>query len=120
MVRERAATDGQNGAAVKGKTPYDRAVLGFRNYWYPACRSKEVRERKPKAMKLLGDEVVFLRRNGKAYALADECPHRGTRLSRGKYEFPGTDTISCRYHGWTYDVTNGNCVELHAPAGLEQ
>ena len=110
MVRERAVTDGHNGAAVKGKTPYDRAALGFRNYWYPACRSKEVRERKPKAMKLLGDEVVFLRRNGKAYALADECPHRGTRLSRGKYEFPGTDTISCRYHGWTFDVTNGSCV----------
>ncbi len=37
-------------------------------------------------------------------------PHRGTRLSRGKHEFPGTPTIACRYHGWVFDVTNGACV----------
>ena len=110
MVQKRELTNGHAGAAAKERTPLDRAVLGFRNYWYPGCFSKNVMERKPTAVTLLGDEVVFLRRNGKAYALADECPHRGTRLSRGKYEFPGTDTISCRYHGWTYDVTNGNCV----------
>ncbi len=61
-------------------------------------------------MKLLGDEIVFVRRQGKAYALADECPHRGTRLSRGKHEFPGTPTIACRYHGWVFDVTSGACV----------
>ena len=101
------AVEKQNG---RGKPLYERTVLGFRNYWYPACLDKDVKERKPKAMMLLGDEVVFLRRQGKVYALADECPHRGTRLSRGKREFPDTPTISCRYHGWTYDVTNGNCV----------
>ncbi len=99
-----------NKAEVQGATPYDRAVLGFRNYWYPACLSREVKERRPVAMKLLGDEIVFLRRQGQVYALADECPHRGTRLSRGKHEFPGTPTIACRYHGWVFDVTNGACV----------
>lgn len=94
---------------VEAQTPYERAVLGFRNYWYPALLSCEVKE-KPVSLKLLGDDVIFLRRGGKAYALADECAHRGTRLSRGRYEFPGTNTITCCYHGWTYDVTNGNCV----------
>ncbi len=93
-----------------GNTPYEKAVLGFRNYWYPVCQDREITERKPKSMRLLGDEVVFLRRDGKVYALADECPHRGTRLSRGKHEFPGTPTIACRYHGWVFDVTNGTCV----------
>ena len=105
------AVEKQNGRGDgRGKTLYERTVLGFRNYWYPACLAKDVKGRKPKAVMLLGDEVVLLRRQGKVYALANECPHRGTRLSRGKHEFPDTPTISCRYHGWTYDVTNGNCV----------
>ena len=107
---------GTNGNQVNGHqnstrgSLYERAVLGFRNYWYPVCLTKEVTEKKPKAMTLLDDEVVLLRRGGKAYALADECAHRGTRLSRGKHEFPGTNTITCRYHGWVYDVTNGVCI----------
>ena len=106
----RPSTPNGGTAEPPGETLYDRAALGFRNYWYPACLSKEVTVKKPRPMKLLGDEVVFYRRNAKAYALADECPHRGTRLSRGRYEFPGTNTITCRYHAWTFDVTNGMCV----------
>ncbi len=109
MARNGAKKNGHE-AKSAGELPFDRAVLGFRNYWYPACLSKEVTERTPKALKLLGDEIVFVRRQGSAYALTDECPHRGTRLSRGKHEFPGTPTIACRYHGWVFDVTNGACV----------
>ncbi len=109
-MTQKAETTNGYPALGKGETPYDRAALGFRNYWYPALLAKHVKERRPKALKLLGDEVVFLRRQGKVYALADECPHRGTRLSRGKHEFPGTPTIACRYHGWVFDVTSGICV----------
>ena len=53
-----------NKVEVQSATPYDRAVLGFRNYWYPACLSREVKERRPKAMLLLGDEVVFIGTQG--------------------------------------------------------
>ena len=106
--------DIQDGHQVKtrSETLYERTVLGFRNYWYPVCKAKEVGERRSKAVKLLGDLVVLLRRNGKVYALADECAHRGTQLSLGKCQFPGTNTITCRYHGWTYDVTNGMCLAV--------
>jgi phenylpropionate dioxygenase-like ring-hydroxylating dioxygenase large terminal subunit len=99
------------GREARESTLYERAVLGFRDYWYPVCGSREVTE-KPMGLKLLGDPVVLLRRNGVAYALADECAHRGTQLSIGKWEFPGTPTISCRYHGWTYDVRDGKCVAV--------
>ena len=95
--------------AAKGKTPYERAVLGFPNYWYPACGAREVRTR-PMPLKLLGEPLIFLRRLGKVYAIQDECPHRGARMALGKYEFPGSNTITCRFHGFTYDVTNGACV----------
>jgi phenylpropionate dioxygenase-like ring-hydroxylating dioxygenase large terminal subunit len=59
-------------------------------------------------VKLLGDELVFLRAGGKAYALSNRCVHRGMVLSEGVCLAEGT--ITCPYHGWTYDVTDGRCV----------
>ena len=90
--------------------PYEHAQLGFRNYWYPALRSQELSAQRPKRMILLGDPIAFVRRQKSAYALIDECPHRGARLSLGKDEFPGFRTISCRFHGWTFDVSDGRCL----------
>ncbi|MCE2470024.1 MAG: Rieske 2Fe-2S domain-containing protein [Dehalococcoidia bacterium] len=89
--------------------PYDRAATGFRNYWYPALGEREV-GRHPRRMILLGEPIAFVRRGAKVYAVQDECPHRGARMSLGKDEFPGTDTLACRFHGWTFDLRNGACV----------
>ena len=88
---------------------YEDATLGFRNYWYPAMLSRKL-EREPAAVKILGEKLVFIRYREQCYALEDRCAHRGVPLSLGTCEFPGTSTISCRYHGWTYDITNGLCV----------
>ena len=107
MVQEAERQNGDGHASAKGL--YERTNMGFRNYWYPVLVSNEVKE-KPRLLKLLGDDVTFIRRNGKAYAIADHCPHRGTSLSLGKYAFKGSNTLSCVYHGWTFDVTNGACV----------
>ncbi|MCW2835035.1 MAG: iron-sulfur binding oxidoreductase [Nocardioides sp.] len=93
---------------VTGQWPeYAEAHLGFRNYWYPAMASSSLGKR-PQAVKLLGEDVVLVRDNGRAYALNDRCPHRGVPLSMGRRQFPGT--ISCAYHGWTYDLKDGNLV----------
>jgi phenylpropionate dioxygenase-like ring-hydroxylating dioxygenase large terminal subunit len=86
---------------------YDGAALGFRQYWYPALRSAELGS-KPKAVKMLGDELVLLRAGGKVYALHDRCVHRGMVLSEGMCLSEGT--ITCPYHGWTYDVADGQLV----------
>lgn len=83
------------------------AVLGFRKYWYPAMRSSELTG-KPKALKMLGDNLVFVRANGRPHALHDRCAHRGMVLSEGVCLAEGT--ITCPYHGWTYDVANGELV----------
>ena len=88
---------------------YDEAALGFRNYWYPAMMSHKLRGR-PVAIQILGEKLLFVRYQGKCFALEDRCAHRGIPLSVGRCEFPGTNTITCRYHGWTFDVANGNCV----------
>jgi phenylpropionate dioxygenase-like ring-hydroxylating dioxygenase large terminal subunit len=86
---------------------YDAAELGFRHYWYPALVSRELTT-KPRAVKMLGEHLVFLRANGKAHALFDRCAHRGMVLSQGFCLTEGT--ITCPYHGWTYDVEDGRCV----------
>ena len=80
--------------------------LGLKEFWYPAAKAKSVGE-KPVAVKMLGEDIVLFRDSGKVYAMHDRCPHRGLPLSAGNRNFPGT--ISCAYHGWTFD-TKGVCV----------
>jgi phenylpropionate dioxygenase-like ring-hydroxylating dioxygenase large terminal subunit len=96
QLRPAAATD------ARDEVP----TLGYPNYWYPAAPSNAV-GKQPLAIKLLGENIVLFRSNGRVYALEDRCAHRGTPLSIGKVRFPGT--ITCAYHGWTFDAT-GQCV----------
>ena len=83
--------------------------LGFRNYWYPALAAWRLR-RRPKTVRLLGEEVVLFRDGGRVHALRDQCAHRGARLSQGRCLYPGTGTLTCPYHGWTYSGETGKCV----------
>jgi phenylpropionate dioxygenase-like ring-hydroxylating dioxygenase large terminal subunit len=86
-------------------------VLGLRNYWYPAIARWRL-GKKPKAVTLLGEKIVLFRdaNNKKVYALADRCSHRGAPLSMGKCLYPGSGTVSCPYHGWTFDGASGKLV----------
>ncbi len=92
--------------------PYRRfgiPKLGFENYWYPILTRREV-SRKPRAVKLLGRDIVVYRDGGKLCALDDRCPHRGVKLSAGACAYAGSGTISCPYHGWTFDGATGQLV----------
>lgn len=88
---------------------YDEAALGFRNYWYPALFSSKL-GRRPVALKILGEQLLFIRYRGKCFAIENRCAHRGVPLSAGRCVFPGTNTITCRYHGWTFNIADGVCV----------
>jgi phenylpropionate dioxygenase-like ring-hydroxylating dioxygenase large terminal subunit len=84
---------------------YRDAVTGFREYWYPVLASADL-GRKPRAIKLCGEDIVLVRDRGRAYGLHDRCPHRGVKLSAGRREFPGL--LTCAYHGWCYDLQSGD------------
>jgi phenylpropionate dioxygenase-like ring-hydroxylating dioxygenase large terminal subunit len=65
---------------------------------------------KPKPVRLLGRDVVLFRDAGKLFALEDRCPHRSVKLSPGQCSYPGSGTISCPYHGWTFEGASGRLV----------
>jgi nitrite reductase/ring-hydroxylating ferredoxin subunit len=86
---------------------YLRAELGLRNYWYPALLAHRLKQ-KPIMRKMLGEELVFVRDGGRVYCIQGRCAHRGVPLSLGQREFPCT--LTCPYHGWTYDLASGKLV----------
>ncbi|MGP4024096.1 Rieske 2Fe-2S domain-containing protein [Actinomadura sp. 3N407] len=86
---------------------YQAAERGFRGYWYPVAFSSKITGR-PTAVTLLGERIMVMRDRGTVYALKDRCPHRGVPLSHGDQQFPGT--VSCVYHGWTFDLRSGDLV----------
>ena len=89
--------------------------LGLKEYWYPALEAKKIR-RKPVGLKMLGVDLVFFRGEaGEVKTLWNVCAHRGGSLMHGDCHFPGT--ISCPYHGWTYDG-DGNVLAV-LPEGPE-
>jgi phenylpropionate dioxygenase-like ring-hydroxylating dioxygenase large terminal subunit len=78
-----------------GEIPYRRYDVpkqGFENYWYPIICTRELK-RKPKAVRLVGRDIVLFRDAGKLFALDDRCPHRGVQLSLGQCSYPGSGTI---------------------------
>ncbi len=94
------------------RSPDPRAeipVLGFTDYWYPLIGAAKVPRRRPVLVKLLGRELCVFRGEHGIAALDDFCVHRGARLSEGRCQFKGT--VSCPYHGWTYDE-EGTCVAV--------
>jgi phenylpropionate dioxygenase-like ring-hydroxylating dioxygenase large terminal subunit len=95
--------------ALSSWSRYSAAALGFRNYWYPVMLAREL-GKKPRAIKICGEKIALFRDGDRVFALHDRCPHRGIPLSVGRKEAPGT--ISCAYHGWTYDLESGALVAV--------
>ena len=117
-VRRRTAVagaDGSNADSVRRndrKTqsqyqPYKDAEWGFINHWYPALFSEELLEDQVEGIQICGVQIVLRRVDGKVYALKDQCLHRGVRLSSKPMCFT-KDSISCWYHGFTYNLESGN------------
>src|SRR6056297_1893720 len=80
--------------------------LGFRDYWYPVASERKVPRKKPMRVKMLGEDLALFRGATGIAVISNWCPHRGASLAQGKYHYPGT--ISCPYHGWTFDE-HGEC-----------
>jgi carbazole 1,9a-dioxygenase terminal dioxygenase component len=83
-----------------------KASLGFRNYWYPAALSRDIGEKNPKKVQILGEEILLIRQEGRLYGIEDRCTHRGVRFSKRPLCYT-MDTITCWYHTFTYNLDDG-------------
>ena len=95
-----------------GEADVGRYSVAFpRRWWYPACRSRDLRGRAPIGITML-DEPVVVWRDGRgiARALVDRCPHRNVPLSAGRVH-AGEGTLQCGYHGWRFDG-GGACTAV--------
>ncbi len=102
-VRVAPPVPGTTGADRRPMIPY----LGLREYWYPALPDSKVPAKKPLYWRMLGDEIAFFRAaDGSVAAVSDICPHRGASMAQGACFYKGT--ISCPYHGATFDAA-GEC-----------
>jgi len=93
--------------------PYLEAAWGLKNHWFPAAFSSELAEGAVKGIEIGGVPILLRRAKGKTYALHDQCVHRGVKLSLKPTCFTD-ETVSCWYHGFTFDLENGNLVSIVA------
>jgi carbazole 1,9a-dioxygenase terminal dioxygenase component len=96
--------------------PYLEAKLGFRNHWYPALFSHDLDGDEPKPVKVLGEGLILRRVDGQVLALEDRCAHRRVPFS-AKIECYTKDTITCWYHGFTYNLHDGKLVGVLTEPG---
>ena len=86
--------------------PYLEATSGFKNHWYPALFSHELKDNDVKGVLIAGHEIALRRAKGKTYALQDRCLHRGVRMSRRPLCL-SDELMSCWYHGYSYGLEDG-------------
>jgi len=81
----------------------------LRNIWYVACHGSVLKEGKTIEKEIDSEKILLGRdKDGKAFALKNQCPHRGIPLTYGKFD--GCE-IQCCYHGWRFK-TDGTCTKI--------
>ena len=58
--------------------------------------------------------VALFNIDGKIYAINDTCVHQGSSLAQGRLN---GKIVTCRAHGWKYDVTTGR-LTLNPDSGV--
>lgn len=91
---------------IPEKAPY------IRESWYPASWADELGS-EPLARKFLDEDIVLYRTDeGEPVALANACPHRFAKLSKGRIH---GSALACPYHGLRF-APDGQCsLNPHGP-----
>ncbi len=116
MDAERSGQDPVEREVERGQRdkPWQRyleAELGLRNYWYPVLFSHELPEGDMRPVTILGERLFFKRIDGTVYGIEDRCLHRGVPFSL-RPECYTKHTLTCWYHGFTFDWRNGELVQI--------
>jgi choline monooxygenase len=82
----------------------------FQRTWQYAGHVADVRDAGSYLTAVAGDQPVLVLRgdDGELRAFRNVCRHRGSQLLTGTGRCK--KAIRCRYHGWTYDATDGRLL----------
>lgn len=79
-----------------------------------AAKKAEVPSGTIREFQLDGKTVAVANVGGKLFAINNVCLHRGGPLGQGELD---GQIVTCPWHGWRYDVTNGKLVTNPAVGG---
>jgi nitrite reductase/ring-hydroxylating ferredoxin subunit len=71
-----------------------------------AAKASELKPGDARVVELNGKPYALFHAEGKFYCIDNTCVHRGGPLGEG---FLDGTIVTCPWHGWQYDVTNGVC-----------
>jgi nitrite reductase (NADH) small subunit len=72
-----------------------------------AAKKEEVPAGTIREFQLDGKTVAVANVSGKLFAINNVCLHRGGPLGQGELD---GQVVTCPWHGWRYEVTNGKLV----------
>jgi nitrite reductase (NADH) small subunit len=73
-----------------------------------AARLSEIPAGSIKEVQVAGQTVALANVGGTFYAINNTCLHRGGPLGEGQLD---GNVVTCPWHGWQFDVTNGKAVQ---------
>jgi 3-phenylpropionate/trans-cinnamate dioxygenase ferredoxin subunit len=73
-------------------------------------REEDLPPGKSTSVTVAGKDIALFNVDGAIYAMEDSCLHQGSSLGAGQLN---GKVVTCRSHGWRYDVTTGST--LHVP-----
>jgi nitrite reductase/ring-hydroxylating ferredoxin subunit len=92
-------------------TPKSTAPTGF----HAVLRTDQLKPGEVTEVIAAGTPIAVANVAGTYYALSNVCAHAGGPIGDGA--LAGT-TVTCPYHGWSYDVRDGKChvnADVHLP-----
>jgi nitrite reductase (NADH) small subunit/3-phenylpropionate/trans-cinnamate dioxygenase ferredoxin subunit len=75
--------------------------------FFSVARVSEVPAGSGRVVEAGGREIAVFNVGGTFYAIDNICKHRGGPLGEGMLD---QKVVTCPWHAWTYDVTNGQCT----------
>jgi nitrite reductase/ring-hydroxylating ferredoxin subunit len=73
-----------------------------------SIKENELQNNQMKAIRIKGNPILLVRKDGQVFALYNRCPHAGCSLEHGIL----TDyLVMCPCHGWKFDIRTGQYVE---------
>lgn len=71
----------------------------------------DIPEGRGRAFQAGGRAIAVFRVNGKVYAIANRCVHKGASMCDGSLSESGT-RVRCPWHNWTFDLATGqHCLD---------